>query len=105
MAIIGGIFRARCSNTECEHETSEQYFSFLKNGGIKEKCPKCKKGKLIKLENQVFDEAPALGGKHKKGRSVKEKKHRRESDFVKNVLPTLKGYDRLHFNKKYGKKS
>lgn len=103
MAILGGIFEAVCEN--CGHTLEKQYFSFLKNGKIKKKCPSCKKYSLIKQEGKIFGEAPSYGGRFKNGRSMKERKERREKDFVKNVLPTLKGYDRHHFNKKYGKKS
>lgn len=42
-------------------------------------------------------------GKHKKGRSPKEKTQRRVDDFKKNTMPTLPTWERKHFEKKHGK--
>lgn len=41
--------------------------------------------------------------KHAKGRTVKEREERRKQDVRKNLIPTLGGDDRRHFEKKYGK--
>ena len=51
----------------------------------------------------IVNETPHIGGKFKKGRSLKERNARRSNDFKVNVLPTIGGADKKHFEKKLGK--
>ena len=66
----------------------------------KQKC-KCK-GKLEPQYEEV-NESFSVGGKYKKGRPKKEANERRSTHFRKEILPTLGGWERKHFEKKIGK--
>ena len=65
----------------------------------------CSCGTLENLEPifQAINEAPSIGGKFKGGRSAKEKSERRSNDFKTNILPTIGGFEKRHFEKKLGK--
>lgn len=98
--IIGGIFRCICINEKCKGYDDTNYFSFDENGNIKDLCPNCNKKTLIKYVS-LSNETMAIGGKHKKGRSEKEKSERRLKSLKNEVYPTLKGFDKEYFRKKY----
>ena len=70
-----------------------------------QKCHLCSK-KMKPFFEEPPDQAPGLiTGKFKKGRPPQERKARREKSFKEEVLPTLSGFEKKHFNKKFGYKS
>jgi hypothetical protein len=60
-------------------------------------------GGLEPIIEEEIEESFSVGGKYKKGRPKKEANKRRTDHFRKEILPTLSGWERKHFEKTKGK--
>lgn len=92
-----------CTNKKCKdrHISQWVWLTEISNGMTytHELC-----GSVLKPVFEQINQAPAIiTGKHKLGRSPKEKAARQHKDFVKNILPTLDKQDQRHFVNKYKK--
>ena len=89
-------FKSKC----CKKTTKQYVWLSL----IDEQVCSCnKKGKLVPIFDDTEEAFTVINGKHKKGRTPKERYERRTKHFRKEILPTLGGDDRKHFEKKLGK--
>lgn len=93
----------RSSTDNCEHCTPKgaivlsSELSFSEQEKEELICPNKEDEQLKLMGENTFTHV----GEKSNGRPIKEAKERSSKQFRREILPTLTGTDRAHFNKKY----